>query len=298
MSINSDSGVAQGILNMNPLLEECPVQFNVSTSLLDCNGYRKRMKENTDVYRRQFDMVPKPMCFMQGVTLQGFQGTGNRMPPPSLLDIESSLRRGPLIEEDNNNSLEDLHAAKPPAMPKELSNRLVIPECESLLKQQTTKIRRTEFPQFTRREDLKGHVRHNYGRPGMQTRMAMKDAFKDYEKRKAANSNIYGISKFDRRPLTAMPDIECHNGDSNLGCMTIGAPGTASLSGTVFDPSATFKDTLQNGTLKASSNSLISEQTRNAAKALDPNASYLELLREPMRKRSCNIRFYNYDPKC
>ena len=88
---------------------QCSTEFNIATSLLDCDGYKKRVQESTDPLKYKFDLKPSAMCFMPGQTFQGLQMVSQRTPPPQLLDIEMTLKKMPILEQDNEYVIKNIH---------------------------------------------------------------------------------------------------------------------------------------------------------------------------------------------
>lgn len=298
---------------------ECTTQFNIPTSLLDCNGYKVKMRENVELSNYHFDIKPPPICFMPGQMFQGNQ-MAQRAPPPQLMDVELALRTGPLYEEDNDYITNDIHNQKPKPMPGVLSNRLVIPECNDIFKYETTKVRWGESPNVPQRlhkSSLRGYA--NYMRPGIDTKQQMKQLYQQYEKNQNANSGIYGVGKYDPRALKPGTNPKCNNGDSDLDCMHVYGPD-ATRDGKVIDPTLTLNTMLQNGLQQPAHPSeyvpvsssisavgitasgkpqMISAETKRVAESLDPNVSYLNLAAQISPKALCNAKFYGYTPpKC
>ena len=295
---------------------ECPTTFNVLTQLKSCDEYKKELQESMDPLKYRFDLRPGPMCFMPGQAFQGLRTSTMRGPPPQLLDMEMTLHSMPLKEQDNRYVIKDIHNAAPPAMPAILSNRMIIPECKEIMQWQRTKIRRIDEPQISQRMDKMGLYLTNYMRPGRNTRDEMRDAFKAYEKQKAANSDIYGVGKFDPRALKPGTNPNCTNADSDLDCMHVYGPD-AIRTGTVIDQTLPFKDLVarQGGGVAAIAGgaagsaagggggigagagvSASTIQAMRVAESIDPNASYVNLLKDVRAKNGCNARFYNYSP--
>jgi hypothetical protein len=289
---------------------QCETEFNVPTSLLDCNGYKKKMQESTELLKYTFDKKLAPICFMPGIPFQGAQMIGERIPPPQLLDVQTTLRTMPLLEEEKDYFIRDLHRAKPPSMPAKLSNRMVIPECNEILNSKRTKIRRIDFPEFSNRMDRSGQVYVQYMRPGRDTRQEMKDAFLRTEEAKAKNSNIYGVGKFDPRALKPGTNPKCTAADSSNDCMHVYGPD-AVRDGTVLDPtlslSAMAKQGLQ-GFASGSNGGVLSSgggvggygvnavETERIAESINPNIPYTQLMQDQLRRNQCNAVFYNYKP--
>ncbi len=278
---------------------ECDTQFNIPTSLLDCNGYNKKMQESTDPYNYIMDLKVPAMCFMPGIPFQGLQ-MAQRRPPPQLLDAEMMLKSLPLFEQDKDYVTKNIHNAKPPAMPQVLSNRLVIPECSEILTQKRTKIQFGETPQFSQRMDKLQRKNIDYMRPGIDTRAQIKELHKQWETEQNKNSGIYGIGKFDSRALKPGTNPKCSNADSSLDCMHVYGPDST-RDGKVIDPTVPYKDLVAQSrtsvtpvTAKAPQN--ISMDTQNVAKSINPNVSWTALLENQQAKNRCNAKFYNYDP--
>lgn len=283
---------------MNNISYQCPTEFNVATQLKSCDEYKKELQESMDPLKYRFDIRPGPMCYMPGQTFQGLRMAAGRKPPPQLLDMEMTLQTMPLKEQDNRYVINDIRNAKPPSMPAILSNRLVVPDCQEILSFQRTKIRKIDFPQFSHRMDKMGVYLTNYMRPGRDTRMEMRDAFKLWEKKKAEGSNIYGVGKFDSRALKPGTNPKCTNADSDLDCMHVYGPD-AQRTGAVIDPTLPLKDlTSRQGIGEATrgTSAAVAVETLRVAETIDPNRPYTELLRNEQQKTGCNARFYGYVP--
>ena len=200
---------------------QCPAEFNVPTSLLDCDGYRKRMQESTDPFKYKMALKPGPLCMQTGQTFQGLM-LAQRRPPPDLLGVENYLRSAPILEDQREYAIDDIHKARPPRMPKPLSNKLLIPQCNELPGYQRTKIKsRLDSPAWSLRMERNGKAHPDYARPGRDTRAEVREAWKQKEAKEIANSNIYGVSKYDKRPLTTGQNTACL---SELPCMNVYGP--------------------------------------------------------------------------
>jgi len=275
---------------------QCPTEFNVVTNLKSCNDYLTEMKESAEMFKYRFDIRPGPMCYMPGQNFQGLQSVVARNPPPQLLETERALTMLPLKEERNDYFIKDLHGAKPQT-PTIFRNRMVVPDCRDILTWQRTKIRRIDFPQVSQRMDRMGFYLTNYMRPGRDTKAEMKDAYKRYEQMKNANSNIYGVGIFDRGALKPDTTTKCTNA-AGLECMNIYGSGTPTSS-TILDPTLTLQDLSARQGLPASTPTLptpTSALAKNAARSIDSDVPYTELLQDTFAKNSCNARFYNYKP--
>lgn len=274
---------------------QCPTEFNVLTQLKSCKEYKKELQESTDQLKYRFDMQIAPMCFMQNNAFQGLALlNGGRRPPRQLLDMEKTLQMMPLIEQENDYVIDDIRNAKPPSMPAILSNRLVIPDCKDIISFQRTKIKRTEFPQMSHRLDKKGMFLTNYMRIGRDTRQEMKDAFKEWEKKKNQNTGIYGVGKFDSRPLKPGTNPTCTNADSALDCMHVYGPDSVRTNA-VIDPTLTLNE-LTNRQGVSVPTPVHSVDTLRVAQTIDPNTTFTDLLRNEQQKSGCNARFYGYTP--
>jgi hypothetical protein len=279
---------------------ECPTEFNVATSLLSCNGYQKRLRESTELMKYRFDIRPQPACFMTGQNFQG-QQMAQRAVPPSLLDVEATLKRFPILEERNCYNLnENINRAKPPKMPPALSNRLIIPDCREILGMQRTKIHnRLDNPQIAHRIENNGKKNANYMRPGRDTRAEMKEAYTLYEDKEMGGRHIYGIGKFDKTALKPGTNPKCSAADSDNECMHVYG-GDAVRTGTVLDPTLTFggllnaQDVAGGGLISAGGD--YSAETKRIADEINGSVPYSQLLGEVHQKNSANIRFYNYTP--
>jgi len=285
-------------------MNECPTEFNIATSLLDCDGYNKRMQESTDPLKYVFDFKPPPICFMPGQTFQGLQSTGERRPPPSLMEVERYLQNSPLVEADNDYIIDDIRSAKPPKMPKALSNRLVIPECKEILGLKRTKIKRTEFPEWSSRSDLNTKQQLDYMRPGRDTRMEMREAYKKWDAKNVSNSNIYGVGKYDKRALRPVVDVNCYDADADMGCMHVKGPDAVTAHGTKqLDPTLTFADTVKKIQTSSAANAYAlptassaqpSADTQKVLSTLDQTVPYYTLLDAVERNNAKNLKFYAY----
>ncbi|RKO93698.1 hypothetical protein BDK51DRAFT_45017 [Blyttiomyces helicus] len=220
------------------------------------------LTESEDPGRYIFDIKPKAPCYMENQRFQGFQ-QAQRAVPVNLLDIESKLKYMLLGEEDNDYITGDIHKAKAPKIPSDLSNKIIVPECQDNFGYVPTKIRKVDFPKWSMQLDGKGGPTSNYMRPGRDSRLEMKDAFKRQEK-------------------------------SGTYCAGFGNNGTANMSGGLtFLPSQTIGDvTLQERA--NSSQSAVSQETMRAASTIDPTMTYMQLLQAADRNLSENVRFYNY----
>lgn len=296
---------------MNNTSYECPTEFNVLTKLKSCTDYRKELQESTDPLKYKFDLKPGPMCFMPGQMFQGLQMTVDRRPPVSLLEMEQTLQLMPLKEEEGHYVIGDIHKAKPPSMPAILSNRLVIPDCTDILRWQRTKIKKTDFPQVSQRMDKMGLYLTNYMRPGVDTKQEMKDLYKKYDQQQMNGQNIYGVGKFDKRPLKPGTNPKCTNADSDLDCMHVYGPD-ATRTGAVIDSTLTLTDLARNGLGDNGGSAsgigsgsglggnagakTVSVETRSVAATIDPNQTLTSLLKDVQTKAGCNARFYGYAP--
>ncbi len=280
-----------------PALSECPIEFNIPTSLMNCNGYRKRMKENTQLYNYLMDQKPGAVCYMPGVNFQGYQGTSNRPMPPDLMAAEDALRRAPLLEEDRDYFLEgDLATARPPQMPKALRTRIIVPECSDILKVQRTKIRFGEFPQYGWKKDyVRTRPINSYNRDmiGIDTRALLKEAWKEREKRASQNSNIYGLSKYDKRALKPMIDIQCHV-DTNADCMHVGGPDSMADKG-YLDPTMTYQGQLGVGFMPTKKGGQYSQATQRVVADMNGQSqSYMDILANQAKRDFSKIKFYGW----
>jgi hypothetical protein len=277
---------------------QCTTEFNVENSLKPCGQYKKALQESTDPLKYIFDIKPSPMCYMPGQNFQGIQmTTGEKRPPPQLLDMEMTLQAMPLKEEENDYVIKNIHNAKPPAMPSILSNRLVIPDCGEILSSKRTKIRFGEAPDVPQRVERMGFYNTNYMRPGMDTRQEWKDKFAEYEKtkQKENKNNVYGIGAFDKRALKPGTNPKCTNADSNLGCMHVYGPD-AKRTGKMIDSTRVISD-LVNRPVGTQLNMPLAA-TKMVADSIDPKTPYIDLIRDPLIRQSCNARFYDYTPPC
>ena len=279
---------------------QCSTQFNVPTSFLNCRDYKKKLQESTDPLKYRLDLMPQQACFMPNQTFQGFQG-GQRRPPNSLLDVENALRNAPLLEEENRNAIGDIHKVRAPQMPSVFNNKLIVPECNDMLRIETTKINKLDFPQLAMRLDKRGTYNTNYMRPGRDTRMEMRDGYKKWENQNVKKSNIFGIGKYDDRPLYLGNTTDCKISDQ-MGCMQVYGP-----------------DALQNGTLNKSDLTLGNLNTMNSqalfnyppqistalnksswktqdtqavAKTINPAVPYSQQIPSNV----CGATFYGYNP--
>jgi hypothetical protein len=286
---------------MSHISYECPTEFNVVTNLKSCNEYRKDLQESTDPLKYRFDIRPGPMCYMTGQNFQGLRSSSARNPPAQLLDTELTLRALPLKEQDNQYVTKNIHSSKPPKMPDILSNRLIIPDCQDMLQWQRTKIRRIDFPQFSQRMDRTGFFVTNYMRPGRDTRSEMRQAFKQYEQQNAKTSTVYGVSKFDQRPLTPAVDQSCTNAN-NIPCMHLYEPD-ANLTRITIDPKLTLSQQKARHQFRsdkpltdATSKSASRLEAMRIAQTIDPKTPYLEQVKDTHRENSCLARFYDFVP--
>jgi hypothetical protein len=287
---------------------QCPTEFNVVTNLKRCGIYKKELQESTDPLKYMFDIKPGPMCYMPGQMFQGLQmTTGEKRPPPQLLDMELTLQAMPLKEAENDYIIKDIHSAKPPSMPTILSNRLVIPDCSDILKTRQTKSRWDEQPDVPTRMEKKGFYNTKYMRPGDDTKREYRDKFAIWEKTQRASQDVYGVGVYDTRPLKPGTNPKCNNADSELGCMHVYGPD-ASRTSKVIDPTMTVRDLaahpggpgdfLDPGTTIAASGQLVAPDTKRVAESIDPTVPFATLMRDPMTRAACNARFYNYNPPC
>jgi len=282
---------------MNNISYQCPTEFNVVTTLQSCDEYKKELQESMDPLKYKFDIRPGPMCYMPGQAFQGLRIGSGRQPPPQLLDMELTLQAMPLKEQDNKYIIKDIHNAKPPAMPKILSNRMIVPDCQEILGWQRTKIKRNEFPQVSHRMDKMGMYLTNYMRPGRDTRAEMRDAFRLYEKQKKTSSDVYGVGIFDPRALKPGTNPNCTNADSDLGCMHVYGPD-AQRTTAVIDPTLTLNDLSGKQGIKGGNlDSPLTLEAKRVAQTLDQNIPYTDLLTKANAiSNSCIARFYGYTP--
>lgn len=286
----------------------CGTQFNVVTTLKDCNGWKKKMQESTDPFKYTMDIKPSTMCFMQGSNFQGL-AVSQRQAPPALMETERFLRNAPLIEEDQENYIEDIHNAKPPTMPPQLSNRMIIPECNELLGNgsKITKIKKTEFPEWATRTDLEKRQQFNYMRPGRDTKLEIRDAYQTWDQKKNGKS-VYGIGKYSSGALRPVTDVNCNNADSDNGCMHVKGPDAVTSHGKIrLDPTVTLTDMQPKVSDKGffsqfgfpfSEKSGPSNETQNIAKSINQNVPYTQLLTPQLQRNGCNAKFYDYKPNC
>ncbi len=317
----------EGNMNLN---YQCPTEFNIPTSLLDCEGYSKRMQESTDQYKYKMAIRPGPMCMSSTQPFQGLM-MAERRPPPDLLAVENYLRSAPLYEDQRDYAIGDIHKARPPRMPKPLSNKLVIPQCDELPGYQRTKIMsRMDNPSWSLRLERNGRRYPDYARPGRDTRAEIREAWKKKEKTEVANSSIYGVAKYDSRALTPGTNPDC-NGP--IPCMHVYGPN-ATRDGKVIDASKTLATITSTGDggmnqssadnwnttgvttttfgptftsvpgtpgVGLSSNSAISSNvsaaTLQAAATINPNVPYTQLMTDQWQRAGCNVKFDNYNPK-
>lgn len=273
---------------------ECPTEFNVATSLLSCNGHQKQLRESTELMKYRFDIKPKPACFMTGQNFQG-QQMAQRQVPPSLLDVETTLRRFPILEERNCYNLnENINRAKPPRMPAALSNRLVIPECGEILNMQRTKIHsRLDNPEWSHRLENTGRKNINYMRPGRDTRAEMKELYKKYEDKEMAGKGIFGVGKYDHSALKPGTNPKCSAADSDNDCMHVYG-GDAVRTSTVIDPTMTLGGLVNKQAVVGGV--VASAESQRVASGINQEVPYTRLLQESQQKNNCNARFYNYKP--
>jgi len=251
---------------------------------------------------------------MPGQMFQGLQmTTGDKRPPPQLLDMEMTLQAMPLKEQDNDYIIKDIHNAKPPAMPQILSNRLVIPDCGDILKSERTKIRWGEGNDAPARVEKMAY--HNsYQRPGSDTKREWKDKFSQFEKKnRAANTDVYGIGLYDKRALKPGTNPKCHNADSDLDCMHVYGPD-AERTGKVIDPTLTLGDLagrpggpgtdslaasvgLGDSAASKVGSVTANPETQRVAATINPTTPYINYVRDSMARAGCNARFYDYSPK-
>lgn len=295
------------------MLYQCPTEFNVPTSLLDCEGYNKRMQESTDPYKYMMDLKPGPMCMMTGRPFQGLM-MAQRRPPPNLLGVENYLRSAPIFEQDRDYVIDDIHKAKPPRMPKPLSNKIVLPECKELPGYQRTKIRKTEFPDWSLRMERNGKKFAEYARPGRDTRAEIREAWKKKEQKDIASSDIYGVSKYDKRALTPATNPDCL---SELSCMHVYGPNTV-RTGKMIDPSKSVADLTSTGdgglnvvpasewnsigVSNTSTGPMFTSMPGTPSSAMqnktgiNPDIPWTHQLADQQKRAGCNVRFLNYNP--
>lgn len=287
---------------------QCPTEFYVSTSLVDCTGIKKKMKESTDVLKYRFDIKPKPMCFMQGQFFQGNQMVGARSVPPGLMDAELALRTMPLLEQENEYIVDEpLHKAKPPKMPAVLANRMVIPDCDDILQtNQRTKVKhRWDQAGWDQRIEKTGRPYFDYMRPGRDSRQEIRDLYKKWEEQQAAKLDVYGVGKFDKRPLKPGTNPKCAAGDTELDCMHVYGPD-AERTADVIDPTLSLKvlSRQSDGVLPPSAGAAsvgsagVDPVTRQIASTIDPKKTLNQLIQEQQAKGGCNVRFYDWQRKC
>ena len=247
---------------------DCKVEFNIPTDLRDDAGFSQRMKENEEAYKYVTDFRPMTMCMMDHVPLQG-QQVGTRGPPPQVLDIEWALRKDAMEQKTNEYISKDPTAA--PSTPAVFQRKLFIPHCNDIFKPQKTRTRKSERPpQQSSTPKATSRLNTNYMRPGIDTRRELKDNYKRWEENKAKTTNIYGLAKYDSRPLVAGTTLNCHAGDSNLNCMYVYGP-----------------DGVPNGQVPDNQTELpaVFEQTNEAVpfpNGKDEGGSWMEVYKQPL----------------
>lgn len=301
---------------------QCPAEFNIPTSLLDCRGYKKRMQESTDPYRYKMALKPGPVCMSSNQTFQGLM-MAQRRPPPGLLGVENYLKSAPILDAQRDYVIDDISLAKPPRMPKPLSNKLLIPECNELPGYQRTKIQsKSESPEWSMRLERNGKKYADYARPGRDTRAEIREAWKKKEQKEITNSDIYGVSKYDKRALQPAQNQDCMG---DISCMVLKGPDNtsqtparfSSITGTEGMSLSTAsnwnaagvatnasKPTLTSvpGTpiiTGSSAGSASMDPTRQVAATINGNVPYIDNLTEQWRRAACNVKFETYKPaKC
>ncbi len=298
---------------------ECPAEFNIPTSLLDCRGYKKRMQESTDPFKYQMAVRPGPVCMSSNQTFQGLM-MAQRRPPPGLLGVENYLKSAPILDSQRDYVIDDIHHAKPPRMPKPLSNKLLIPECNELPGYQRTKIQsKSESPEWSMRIERNGKKYADYARPGRDTRAEVREAWKKKEQKEVSNSDIFGVSKYDKRALRPAANQDCMG---DISCMVITGPdnrqtfaapsvipetGTegmsvstaanwnaAGIATTTSRP--TFTSVPGAPVISSASGSAAQDPTARVAATINGNVPYTVNLTDQWRRAACNVRFENYTP--
>ena len=300
---------------------QCPAEFNVPTTLLDCKGYTKKLQESTDPLKYKMDLRPGPLCMMTGRPFQGLM-MAQRRPPPNLLGVEQYLKSEPIREQERDYVIDNVRNAKPPRMPKPLSNKLIVPECKELPGYERTKIRKGEQPHFSARMERNGRKYYEYSRPGRDTRAEVKEAWKKKTAKDVANSNIYGVAKYDKRPLVPGTNPDCVG---EMQCMHVYGPDSI-RTGQVLDPSKSVSEITATGdggmsTLPARWESgdngnagwnaagVVNgnqgptftsvpgaSETRRVAATINPDVPYTKQMVEQQRKAGCKVQFYDYKP--
>lgn len=269
----------------------CNVEFNVPTNLRDDVGFSQRMKESTDAYRYVTDFRPATLCMVNGVPLQG-QQVGTRGPPPQVMDIEWALRKEALQQQTNEYISADPSAA--PEIPQSLRAKLLIPQCADVFTSQKTRVKKSDRPRNApenKAPDARSKLKTDYMRPGIDTRQQIKDLYREWEEKNAKNSNIYGLSKYDSRPLTAGTNPICTAGDSNLNCMHVYGPD-AKNDGKIIDPTVPYalaadKLKMQSATQNTTQNVNSSTGSTSVQEQVDElgNASWMDVYKATQPSR-------------
>ena len=290
--------------------------FNVATSLIDRGEYNNKMRMAKDLLDYKFDLRPNPICFQEGENFQGFSGP--KSIPSYLIDIETYLKQAPVIQNDYLD--DEMKSVGPPIMPKILQNKLYIPDCSEFIKTDySPKMRRTDprntLPvDGTQRTDLisEGRKQTVLFMPGVDTRLQLKDAYKEFEKDKY--KDVFGISKGLQGNLQVQGDIPCDS-TSSLDCIHLFGPGAGknsnlqniNVNGTlgehlaVTDGSAPGQMAGQayfGAPIQPIAPQVYSAATKEAVKNIDANMSLGDHISEKARKDGCNVTFTGYKNPC
>lgn len=200
-----------------------PGSFNFPTTLMNktCD-YAKRLQESTDPCKYLLDIRPEAEpCMMTGENLQGYAGSA-RQPPPTLVDLESRLRRSP---DAVNTAIGPLHD-KTPTLPAEFQRTINFKDCQRPIGTVAVQHRlRSQMPNYApSRTDivLERRKQVDFAGMGRNTRQEMKDAYREHQKKKYA-SRSDGVYV----PTTA---LDCVNGSQDLRCVHVtktGSPAAA-----------------------------------------------------------------------
>lgn len=273
--------------------------FNQVTDLLDNACYKKRVQESTEIYKYMTDMTPTPVCYMKG---QAFQGSHVKQAPGSLSDIEFYMQTAPLREDLDLYCMDKNPRNVAPSMPSILQNRLLIPDCQDIMKASYNKVRRTDFNAVSdhRRNDIISEPikpMWNVHR-GIDTRQEMKDEFRKREQSKLATAMGKNV---ESGTLYPMPEVRCTIGSDDLKCMHVYESGVnagpgADTSVRRFHPG---KD-IQYYADKQATNSVPSPtpQTITVASSMPAFKTLREFSEEQAIQEGCKTKFYNWESPC
>jgi hypothetical protein len=273
--------------------------FNQPTYLHDDEDFKAREKHSTDILEYTFYQPQLPICYMQNQPMQGPQ---IRSLPGPLVDVESFMRQSPMKAEVDSHVLKSELRNTLPELPEPLRNRMYVPDCQSLMQSSNERkpfeSRESETSEQVIRQAPLQSVIVGIGE---DTRQTLRDAFAKKQRQLRPESYL----------LRPEPDVNCAN-SPKIGCMHL-VPESSHESTTILAPVVGRPPTLQNIMTQDYSSATgqimtpqslygqtptYSNATIAAAQELSQARSFGDLANELMRRRGCDVRFYDWKPNC